>query len=189
MLQSVVASVQCHRQVTRQQAGEDHMFPLTVSPSLATRSTGSSVNLWMAAVTPMKNVRLAENLGFSPTAIVTGSAACQAPSAALGGEAEALHHEGLTTTYLSYLLCNSSHVTMCLCPFKFLLGKFGKVNPSTKNISDTLRNDILFIFRWQRLCGASVFLLDIRIGKHELRLQDRRCRLKLHSCKSSCGGM
>ena len=55
------------------------MFPLTVSPSLATRSTGSSVNLWMAAVTPMKNVRLAENLGFSPTAIVTGSAACQAP--------------------------------------------------------------------------------------------------------------
>ena len=92
------------------------MFPLTVSPSLATRSTGSSVNLWMAAVTPMKNVRLAKNLGFSPTAIVTGSAACQAPSAALGGEAEALHHEGLTTTYLSYLLCNSSHVTMCLCP-------------------------------------------------------------------------
>ena len=98
---------------------KDHMFPLTVSPSLATRSTGSSVNLWMAAVTPMKNVRLAKNLGFSPTAIVTGSAACQAPSAALGGEAEALHHEGLTTTYLSYLLCNSSHVTMCLCPFNF----------------------------------------------------------------------
>ena len=93
------------------------MFPLTVSPSRATKSTGSFENLCTAALTPKKNVSVAavEILDVTPSSAIT-SAACPAPPAALAGEAATLHHEGLKTTYPPHLLCNSSHVTAC--PFK-----------------------------------------------------------------------
>ena len=111
-----VGSVQCPRQLTRRERAAD-MFPLTVSPKRATKSTGSFVNLCTAAPSPKKKVRLAtaEILGVTPLSAIT-SAACPAPPAALAGEAATLHHEGLKTTYPPHLLCNSSHVTAC--PFK-----------------------------------------------------------------------
>ena len=78
------------------------MFALTVSPSRATTSTGSSVNLCTAAPTPMKSVRLAaaaDILGVTPFLSAITSAACPANPAALAGQAAAaLHHEGLKTT-------------------------------------------------------------------------------------------
>ena len=77
------------------------MFALTVSPSRATTSTGSFMNLCTAAPTPMKSVRLAtaaDILGVTPFLSAITSAACPANPAALAGEAAALHHEGLKTT-------------------------------------------------------------------------------------------
>ena len=187
--------MQCPRQLTRRERAAD-MFPLTVSPKRATKSTGSFVNLCTAAPSPKKKVRLAtaEILGVTPLSAIT-SAACPAPPAALAGEAATLHHEGLKTTYPPHLLCNSSHVTAC--PFKLvslgiIVEYFSRGNQAKLLYQVYRWMHILLIFLWQRLSGGC---LCFHTGHTDPQTWDQvasRPGLKwkqppMHAFSSSCG--